>query len=274
MTSKFFFAIVMPFALAACFTSPAQVMKTQTDINDLRADVKTAKAGVEDLKKRLDALEGNVKGASALQKSVADYGVRFDQLAMDIQILQGKVEENNFRLSEIAQKLDDKTYKISELAAKVEELETKVKSLEEDAPVPAAQGKDKKPASKSLEPSEAYRQAKADYDKGNFDLAISGFQNYIKQFPAASQVDAAQYWIGESYYSKKDFTKAIEAFSKVLKTYPKSDKAPAAQLKIGFSYLNEKNNAKAKDYLQRVVKEHPNSKEAALAKDRLGKMGK
>ncbi len=83
------------------------MMKTQTDINDLRADVKTAKAGVEDLKKRFDALEGNVKGASVLQKSVADYGVRFDQLAMDIQILQGKVEENNFGIRKRLLEYDD-----------------------------------------------------------------------------------------------------------------------------------------------------------------------
>ena len=249
------------------------MMKTQTDINDLRADVKTAKAGVEDLKKRLDALEGNVKGTTVLQKSVADHGVRFDQLAMDIQLLQGKVEENNFRLSELAQKLDDKTYKISELAAKVEELETKVKSLAEDGPVPAASGKDKKPESKSLDPSEAYRQAKADYDKGNFDLAISGFQNYIKQFPMAVRRTGRSTGSASPTTAKR-FYQGHRGVLKVLRTYPKSDKAPAALLKIGFSYLNEKNNAKAKEYLQRVVKEHPNSKEAALAKDRLGKIGK
>jgi tol-pal system protein YbgF len=125
---------------------------------------------------------------------------------------------------------------------------------------------------KTIEPSEAYRQAKSDYDKGNFNLALAGFQNYIAQFPAASQADKAQYWVGECYYSLKDWSKAIEAFSKVIRNHPKSDKVPGAKLKTGLSYLSEKNPAKAKEYLGRVIKDHPRTNEAEIAKDRLAKI--
>jgi tol-pal system protein YbgF len=212
---------------------------------------------------------------------MADYGAKSDQLATDIQLLQGKLEENNFRITEMAQKLDDKSVKIAELSARTEELESKVKLLGAGTgtiaagPSGTAMEKDKKAAAtKTIEPSEAYRQAKNDYDKGNFDLAIEGFQNFIVQFPDASQADAAQYWIGECYYAKKSFSKAIDAFSKVLKNYPRSEKVPGAKLKIGFSHLNEKNTAKAKEYLNRVIKEHPHTTEAQIAKDRLRKLGK
>jgi tol-pal system protein YbgF len=219
-------------------------------------------------------LDANIKGTVDLQKVMADTGARMDQLTTDLQILQGKVEENNFRLSEFAQKFDDKIYKIGELNARIEELEAKVKALTEKGEGPAQSEKDKKPEAKALEPSEAYRAAKDDFDRKNFDLAIAGFQNYLKQFPDTSQVDSAQYWIGECYYSKNEFGKAIEAFSKVIKNYPKSEKAPAAKFKIGLSYLNEKNTAKAKEYLHKVIKDHPRSKEAPLAKEKLRKMGK
>ena len=47
-----------------------------------------------------------------MQKAMADYGAKTDQLTTDIQLLQGKLEENNFRIAELAQKLDDKSVKI------------------------------------------------------------------------------------------------------------------------------------------------------------------
>jgi tol-pal system protein YbgF len=279
MTDKYLFTVAMLLSLAAC-APQAELVKTRTDITDMRQDTKTTKARVSELQKRVDTLESNVKGTGDTQKVMADYGVRTDQLATDIQLLQGKLEENNFRIVEFAQKLDDKSVRIAELSARTEELEAKIKLLSAGtgtvAPgqAGAAADKDKKSSSKTIEPSEAYRQAKNDYDKGNFALSLTGFQNYLAQFPDASQVDKAQYWVGECYYAEKEYGKAIEAFAKVIKTYPKSDKVPGAKLKIGLSYLNEKNHAKAREYLNRVIKDHPRTTEAEIAKDRLHKIGK
>ena len=127
---------------------------------------------------------------------------------------------------------------------------------------------------KTKEPSEAYGQAKNELDKGNFDLALDGFKNYIAQFPDTSLAAAAEYWIGECYSSKKDFAKAIQAFEKVITSYPKSEKVTRAKLKIGLSYLNEKQTEKAKEYLNKVINEHRGSTEAEIAADRLHKTGK
>jgi tol-pal system protein YbgF len=279
-------ATIIMLTLAAC-APQAELVKTRSDMDGLRDDVKTTKTRVLEmqksldkdilsLQKRLDSLDTNVKGTGDVQKLMADHGVRSDQLAMDIQLMQGKLEENNFRIAELAQKLDDRSVKIAELSARIEELETQAKllisgmSTTATGPTTTAMGKQLAP--KTIEPSEAYRQAKSDYDKGNFDLALAGFQNYLAQFPSASQAGNAQYWIGECFYSLKEWGKAIEAFAKVVKNHPKSDKAPGAKLKTGLSYLNEKNPAKAKEYLRRVVKEHPGTNEAEIAKDRLARI--
>jgi tol-pal system protein YbgF len=254
-------------------------------MTDLREDVKTTKARVQEVQKRLDQeqkkaelLEANIKGTVDAQKIMADYGAKSDQLGTDIQMLQGKLEENNFRIAELSQKLDDRGVRIAELAARIDELDAKIKLLSSGTSTAtqtaATAGKDKPSLPKTIEPSDAYRQAKSDYDKGNFDLALAGFQNYITQYPNTSMTDKAQYWAGECYYAKKDFSKAIEAFEKVVKNYPKSDKTPGAKLKIGLSYQNEKQLAKAKEYLKMVIKEHPGSNEAEIAKDRLSRIEK
>ena len=238
-------------------------MKTNTEISGLRSAAKDAKKNIKDIQKRLKAFEADVKGTVNLQQTMADYNAQFDQFATDIKLLQGKLEENSFRLSGISQKIDDQGFKIAELAARIEKLETA--SGEQDR---------KQSSAKAPEPSAVYSQAKNDYDAGNYNLAIAGFKNYIKQFPGASKIDNAQYWIGECYYSKKSYSKAREAFFVVLKKHAKSDKAPGARLKIGYSYLNEKNYTRARNHLNAVIRDFPDSKEARIAGEKLKKIGK
>lgn len=268
MTIKHLLMVTLLFSLAAC-APQSELVKAKSDITDVREDVKENKAQIQGLQKRLDMVDANVKGTVDMQKAMADYGVKSDQITTDMQLLQGKLEENNFRIAELAQKLDDKSFKIAELSAKTEELDAKVKLLSGNTTTTVG-----KQATKTLEPSDLYRQAKTDYDKKNYDLALAGFQNYVTQFPVASQADKSQYWIGECYYAKKDFNKAIEAFNKVIKSYPKSDKVAGVKLKIGYSYLNERNNAKAREYLYKVIKEHPSTQEAVLARNKLKSIGK
>ncbi len=262
--------------LSAC-APQAELVKTQSEMYGLRDDAKTNKARIEDLQKRIDKLETDTKGTVDVQKVMADYGAKTDQLTTDIQILQGKLEENNFRIADLAQKLDDKSFKITELSARLDELDAKIKALAPGGqlaggPTGTAAPKNAKPVPKAVEPSEAYRLAMNDYNSGNIDLALAGFQNYLVQFPDTSLASSAQYWVGECYYSKKEFGKAIEAYTAVIKKYPKSDKVPGAKLKIGYSYLGENHTAKAKEWLNRVIKEYPGSHEAELAKSKLHKM--
>ncbi len=275
--------------LAAACAPQAELVKTRSELFDMRTGTRAVEFTVQDLQKRqaatekrlesaekrADAAEKSAKSANDVEKAVADAGARFDQLSMDIQLVQGKLEENNYRISDLAQKIDDRGFKLSELAARVDDLDARMKAQAAGAVASAASAtvKEQRPAAR-VEPSEAYRQAKVDYDKGNFELALAGFQNYLVQFPDASQTDNAQYWIGECRYSLKEFNKAIDAFTKVINTYPKSDKVAGAKLKIGLSYLSEKNNAKAREALNKVIVEHPGTKESDIAKSRLQKIGK
>jgi tol-pal system protein YbgF len=282
------FLVLSLFSLTAC-APQAELVRIRSEMSELREEVKTLKAGDPEARKRLDQelkamrtrvelLDSNIKGTLDAQKVMADFGAKTDQITTDIQLLQGRLEENNYRLAEQAQKIDDWSVKISELAARIDDVEARVKQLGAAAvatgQTATAPEEHRQAQPRTIEPSEAYRQAKSDFDKGNFDLALAGFQNYIAQFPAASQADNAQYWIGECYYALKDFRKSISAFSKVISEHPKSDKVAGAKLKIGLAYLNEKNSAKAKQYLNKVIKEHPGTNEAEIAKDRLAKIRK
>jgi len=133
------------------------------------------------------------------------------------------------------------------------------------APVPGASV----PAGPAPAPRELYSQAYADYARGNYDLAIQGFTEYVKQFPSTDFTDNAQYWIGESLYGKKQFAEAIEAWNTLFRDYPSSDKLPDARVKKGMALERLGRRSQALVEYRYVVDRFPNSPASRIAKERL-----
>lgn len=289
------------------------VMETQRDVALLQ---KTQQSGrqeqvMEQMRKEMAKFGGESREMlDILQKNQADFEVRFNQLTTDIQVIQGNLEENSHRLSELSESMDDQEAALQELSRRMEAVESRkdepqrgegmillpgkdvgsdkaVKPSKPDtaAVPPAAQPLPRVPApqpppepapepdidggSRAISPSDFYNQAYKDYLAGNYDLAISGFSNYLRQSPAGNLAPNALYWIGESYYSKGDYPKAVTAFESVTIDYPKSDKVAGSLLKIGYAYEKTGNKEMAAVYLKKVIEQFPYSDEAKLAKVKL-----
>jgi peptidoglycan-associated lipoprotein len=117
-----------------------------------------------------------------------------------------------------------------------------------------------------------YDAAYLDLNRGNYSLALLGFQDYLSKAPASELADNAQYWIGECYYAQRDFKQAIEEFSKVTQNYPNGDKVAAALLKIAYSHLQLDDRAAARSTLRDLIRQFPKSDEAAQARAKLSSL--
>ncbi|HSD28364.1 MAG TPA: tol-pal system protein YbgF, partial [Vicinamibacteria bacterium] len=131
------------------------------------------------------------------------------------------------------------------------------------APAPAA------PATPAPAPRELYSQAYADYARGNYDLAIQGFTEYIRNYPGTDFTDNAQYWIGECLYSKKMYEEAIESWNTLFKDHPSSDKLPDGRVKKGMALERLGRKSQALVEYRYVVDRFPNSQAARIARERL-----
>jgi len=109
--------------------------------------------------------------------------------------------------------------------------------------------------------------------RGNYDLAILGFRQYLESFGGTDLADNASYWIGESYYRQKRFQDAIREFDAVVSQYPNSDKVASALLRKGYAYLELGEQSKGVVQLQNVIRRYPKSDEANLARQQLGSLG-
>jgi len=221
-----------------------------TDVGKRVDDLARASSGKEDVAALSRAVS---QQSSALLKSNADIQQEIRALREQMETLQAALEATNQRLAQLSQ----------ELAAAREKLQA-VGATPSPAPSTGAS---------QAEPAQLYNSAYEDYLRGNYDLAIQGFAEYLRRYPDTELADNALYWIGECHYSKKDYDKAIETFTQLLNSYQTSDKAPAALLKKGFAYQEKGDKSQAVINLQYVVFEYPASPEASLAKERLAKLG-
>jgi len=121
----------------------------------------------------------------------------------------------------------------------------------------------------SQDPSSMYYAAYSDYIKENFDLAIEGFRQFIRNFPESGLADNSLYWIGECHYAKKKYQDAINTFNELLNKYKDGDKAPAAILKKGYALLEMGRQSEGIAMLKELISRFPLSEESSLAQQKI-----
>jgi tol-pal system protein YbgF len=132
-------------------------------------------------------------------------------------------------------------------------------------PEPAATA----PVGSTPPPRELYSQAYADFARGNYDLAVQAFQEYLKNYPTTDFSDNAQYWIGECHYGKQRYQEAIEAWNTLLRDFPASDKLPDARVKKGMALERLGRKSQALLEYRYVVERFPNTQAARIAREKL-----
>lgn len=123
------------------------------------------------------------------------------------------------------------------------------------------------------DPEDLYNTSYADFMKGNYTLAISGFQDFVDSFPDSALADNAMYSIAECYYSQGAFADAIGGFDRMLERFPTSDKAASADLKKGLAYIEQNQIQLAIVQLQHVISRYPGTDESRIAEDKLKSFG-
>lgn len=107
---------------------------------------------------------------------------------------------------------------------------------------------------------------------GSYSIAITGFKDFLRNYPQSGLAGNAQYWLGEAYYVNHDYESAAEAFRAVLKKWPDARKAPDALLKLGFTQVEQKQFSAARSTLTAVTQRYPGTEAAKLAADKLRRM--
>ena len=256
--------------LGGC-ASRADLLRVKQDQRDARALLADQQVAIDGIRRRLDALRGEMAGGSRGGRRAAPAS--------------------------------------GELADRLRELEARVAFLEQGPtvtpgpalltgegiqPPPAGEplrSPDLRPTAppQPLSPIEAalakedaalqgrsetdYREALQLVKQGQCTQAVPKLRDYIRRNPKSDFADNAQYWIGNCYYSQQDYNRAIIELNEVLLKYPKADRVPPALLLLADSFADSGDKIDARLILQKLVSDHPRSEEAERARQKLQTLG-
>lgn len=212
--------------------------------------------------------------ADADRRVAADEKLLIDTLTKDLSVVREKVDDNNVRVGSLSQEIDALRQLVQQALRQAAAPPPDSASATPPAagngnttPAPATPA----PSVSGASPTKTYDQAYGDYAAGLYDLAIDGFEAFLKDFPMATQAPNAQFYIGQAYLNDGKYDKAVEAFDKVIRLYTSSNRVPDAYYGKGVALRSLKQLDQARASWETVAKNYPDSPAASLAKQALGR---
>lgn len=281
-------AIVLTLLAASGCVMPDQLKQIQKDVADVQLELRKIEKSQSDAEDKLDSLATTVQGGddAVTRADFADTKVLIENNGRQLAIIDQQLRDSNARMDRMAQDLaavketnrvlSDQVALTGGVAVGAAAGGSAANSGDTQASgssaipvvVPVAGGAGAVP-----EPDALYSTAYADYSKGNYSLAIAGFEEYAQRYGDTPLADNALYWVGECHFSQGNFDEAVTAFDDMLDRHPDSDRAAAANLKKGLAYLENNAVAEAIVQLRYVLKKYPTSDEARIARDKLVSLG-
>jgi TolA-binding protein len=221
----------------------------------------------------------------ATRKSFADQKLVIDALAADLRVVREKVDDSNVRIGSLSQEVDALRQSVvlmsvppaapAPSAGVPPSSSTQALPPAPAAPAPAAPAVQTPPPSVAppmapgTSPQRLWDMAFAEYGGGRFDLAVMGFEAYIKSFPKSDMADEAQVYICSSYLNGGDYQKAVDACDVAIRTYPGANALPEAYYRKGVALQSLQQLAQAGAAFEHLVKTYPETVAATLAQQRL-----
>ena len=226
------------------------------------------------------------------RKQFADQKLLIDNLSSDVRVVRERLDENNTRVGTIGQELNSLRDAVNTLPSQLMPPAQPVTMVPgpggtmvaapptstagTGASTPQTGGAAGSPAQAAaatptgpaggLSPQRMFDTAQADYAAGQWPLAISGFEQFIRSFPTHDRSDDAQFYIGESFQLDGKFKEAVAAYEKVIADYPTGDRVPQALYKRGVALSLLGDNDRARESFQQVIRNYPQSEVSVLAK--------
>lgn len=252
----------------------------------LMAEIRMLQEQQQQLQAMIGALTDAMKAVStkldeqsaATRKAMADQSLAINGLGENVRVVREKVDDTNVRIATVSQEIEALRQAIA-TAPPPAAVAAPPAGTEPGAPgaQPPTQPPVVTPSAPPImgqSPQRAYDASFDDYTAGRYDLAIQGFDTYIRQFPKSPNAASAQFYIGQSYFAQSKWPEARDAFQRVISDYPQSPVVADAYYKLGQSFERLNQVDLAKRAYETVMNTYNTSSVAMLAKQALDRLNK
>ena len=270
---------LLALVLAATLASPASAANKEHQ--QLMADIRMLQEQAQLLQNLLGTINESIKAVNtrldeqtnATRKASADQKLQMDNLAGDLRVVREKVDDNNVRIASLTQEVEALRQMVQQAASGPRPSAPDQGNAPPSGTAPAGGTPPiVPPTNAGTSPTQLYEMALGDYTIGQWELAIQGFESYIRSFPRSTLADEAQVKIGICYDYLGQKQKALDAFDKAIRDYPGGKSIPTAYFRKGLALRDLRQPDKAREAFEYVVKTYPDSPEAGLSKQALDRL--
>lgn len=257
--------VMLGVATSARAGTKEELVRLQADVlalqNQVRQLEKTFTERTDGIRSLVVQLNDQVGKSSLVLGKISN--ALDNQSSGDSSTLQAVLKE----VKDLSAKMDDANTRISALAQQIADMKVQSK------PIAQRLFQSADDSQNMLSADQIYSEAYNDLIQGNLDLAMLGFNTFLKNFPTNDRADDAQYNIGEAYYGEQKYPEAVAAFTKVVTDYAAGNKVASALFKRGKLELMLKQNDSAIADFKMVISKYAAAPEANLARAELTKLG-
>lgn len=217
--------------------------------------------------------------------------VTIDDLTQQLQTLQGKVEQQQFRLKQLEEQI---RIQYQNLEKRLTEQQSKDKlSVSKSTAHPVASEHSSSPSSTTTESEtpnsfhkksalasartpvptpaseQAYQSAFQLLRSKQYSTAIDEFEAFIKKYPNDLNQANATYFLGQLYLLQAQPERAINQFNHFVSHYSQDARVPDALLQLGLAYFAKGDKTVAMDTFKKIIQKYPDTSAAESAKARI-----
>ncbi len=269
--------------LLALAAAPASAQSREQ--RQMMADIRMLQEQTQELAVALaamtQALQDSIKTVNArldtandtTRKGFADQKVIVDDMGKDLRAIRERVDDTNVRVSNVREEIEAlrSSIPVAPPPSAVPPPSTDPNAPPAPLPTPTTGAP---PSTAGLSPTRMFDTARADYAAGQWSLAVTGFDAFLKTFPRSEMADDAQFLIGETYYAQNRWTDAIAAYNAVIQNYPMGNAVPEAYYKRGLAQERLGQIDAARESWNTVMQVAPDSDAGRLAKQNLDRVAR
>jgi tol-pal system protein YbgF len=261
------------FTLCASSLAPAasrEIVELQRDMASLTQQVRTLQTTLDERLAAINTLvERTLDSVNKTNTSmtVLENGLRerlSQQLSAPVAGMSSRMDQMGTDFTAVRESLADLNERMAKMQAQIADLSNTVKVLQSPAAPPPLGSTSGPPPGMSS--NQLFESATRDRSSGNLDLAMQGFQEYLKWFGNSDLAPSAQFNVGQIQYDKGDFKAAVDSFDAVLERFPENNKTADAMYMKGMALLKAgQRNEAGKEFLS-VIQKYPTADVTAKAR--------
>ena len=252
----------------------ADIRMLQEQTQPLQQQMQTA---ISTLTDALKGINGRLDDqTNATRKAFADQKLITDELGGNLRVIKERVDDTNVRIGSLSQEVEALRLSIPQYPAPapalgIDPAQPSASTPGQEVPAPMAPPQ---AVGVGVSPQRMFETSWADYTASQWELCVTGFEQYIAMFSRSEAVGDAYFYIGECSAAQKKYTEAIDAYNRVIVGYAKTARAPEAMYKRGLAFENLAQVDRARESYEVLMKTYPDSDAARLAKQNIARLNR